>query len=67
MAKKYSVEDALKMIMDPSIIIFRASSTLYFFSSDFEQLGEDDEDEEDEEWTPTARIGENPDSSDDEE
>ncbi|KAL6474032.1 hypothetical protein MHYP_G00175930 [Metynnis hypsauchen] len=56
MAKKYSLEDALKRIMDGN-------------SSDMEQLGEDDDDEEeeDEEWTPTARIGENPDSSDEEE
>ncbi|KAK0147717.1 PiggyBac transposable element-derived protein 3 [Merluccius polli] len=55
MAKKYSFEDALKMILDGN-------------SSDMEQLGEDEdeEEEEDEEWTP-ARIGENPDSSDDEE
>ncbi|CAL8363258.1 unnamed protein product [Merluccius merluccius] len=36
-------------------------------SSDMEQLGEDDDEDEDEEWTPTARFGENPDSSDDEE
>lgn len=55
MAKEYSVEDALKIIMDGN-------------SSDIEQLGEDDDDEEEEEeWTPTAKIGENPDSSDDEE
>ncbi|XP_051795801.1 uncharacterized protein LOC127531148 [Acanthochromis polyacanthus] len=55
MAKKYTVEDALKMIMDGN-------------SSDMEQLQEgddDDDDVEDEEWTPTAKIGENPDSSDD--
>ncbi|XP_051796409.1 protein MFI [Acanthochromis polyacanthus] len=39
-------------------------------SSDMEQLQEgddDDDDVEDEEWTPTAKIGENPDSSDDDE
>ncbi|TRY94587.1 hypothetical protein DNTS_025239 [Danionella cerebrum] len=55
MAQKYTVEDVLTVIMDGN-------------SSDMEQLGEDDDDdEEEEEWTPTTNIGENPDSSDDEE
>lgn len=54
MEKNYFVEDALKMIMDGN-------------SSDMDQLGEDSVDEEDEEWTPTTKIGENPDSSDEEE
>ena len=54
MAKEYSVEDTLKMIMDGNSI-------------DMEQPGEDDDEEEEEEWPPTAKIWENPDSSDDDE
>ena len=53
--KKYSIEDALKMIMDGN-------------SSDMKELGEDDDDEKEKKgWTPTAKIGENQDSSDDDE
>ncbi|XP_029913130.1 uncharacterized protein LOC115363170 isoform X2 [Myripristis murdjan] len=47
MARKYSVEDALKMISDGN-------------SSDMEQLGEDDEEEEEPDWTPPASTEENP-------
>lgn len=56
MAKKYSVEDVLKKIVDGN-------------SSDMEPLGEDDDEEEgeEEEWTPAAEIGENQDSSDNDE
>ena len=50
--QKNNVEDALKMIMHGN-------------SSDMEQLGEHDDEKEEEEWTPTAKIRENQDSSDD--